>query len=218
MRSSVPMSFRSCADFFFVATIWTSRARDQHCRCQLVRRNSSCCNHTYSALDLSPNEFDRHDPSVPRGLGALDDRILSLCLGLLLLWELHPGLHRASQCLSPPCSRCKEVHSRAQTPVMVYVVVVLVLLLLLLLLLCCCVVVVLLLLCGYCVVVVVVSDATMREQCLCRQTPMNCATHWRSTPDDLEEREKWPKKAENPTHHRHIPAENVPVYGAMNRI
>ena len=58
---------------------------------------------------ISPNEFDRHDPSVPRGLGALDDRILSLCLSLPLLWELHPGLHRALQCLSPPWSRCKEV-------------------------------------------------------------------------------------------------------------
>ena len=33
----------------------------------------------------------------------------SLCLALLLLCELHPGLHRALQCLSPPCSRCKEV-------------------------------------------------------------------------------------------------------------
>ena len=38
---------------------------------------------------ISPSEFDRHDPSVLRGLGALDDRILSLCLGLPLLWELH---------------------------------------------------------------------------------------------------------------------------------
>ena len=27
--------------------------------------------------------------------------------------------------------------------------------------------------------------------------------NWRSTPDDLEEREKWPKKAEKPTHRRH---------------
>ena len=41
-------------DFSSVALIiWTSRARDQHCRRQLARRNSSCCNHTYSALDLS---------------------------------------------------------------------------------------------------------------------------------------------------------------------
>ena len=41
-------------DFSFVALIiWTSRARDQHYRRQLVRRNSSSCNHTYSALDLS---------------------------------------------------------------------------------------------------------------------------------------------------------------------
>ena len=41
-------------DFSFVVLIiWTSRARDQHCRRQLVRRNSSCCNHTYSSLDLS---------------------------------------------------------------------------------------------------------------------------------------------------------------------
>ena len=41
-------------DFSFVALIiWTSRARDPLCRRQLVRRNSSCCNHTYSALDLS---------------------------------------------------------------------------------------------------------------------------------------------------------------------
>ena len=62
-----------------------------------------------------------------------------------------------------------------------------------------------------CCCVVVASDATMREQCLCRQSPMNCATHWRSTPDNLEEREKWPGNAENPTQNRHIPAENVPV-------
>ena len=41
-------------DFSFVALIiWTSRARDQHCRRQLARRNYSGCNHTYSALDLS---------------------------------------------------------------------------------------------------------------------------------------------------------------------
>ena len=58
---------------------------------------------------ISPNEFDRHDPSAPHGLGALDDRILSLCLSLPLLWELHPGLYRALQCLSLSCSRCKEV-------------------------------------------------------------------------------------------------------------
>ena len=31
--------------------------------------------------------------------------------------------------------------------------------------------------------------------------------NWRSTPDNLEEREK----AEKPTHRRHNPAENVPV-------
>ena len=46
-------------DFSFVALIiWTPKARDQHCRRQLVRRNSSCCNHTYSALDLSSQPGD----------------------------------------------------------------------------------------------------------------------------------------------------------------
>ena len=30
--------------------------------------------------------------------------------------------------------------------------------------------------------------------------------NWRSTPDDLEEREKWPKNSETPLHRRHNPA------------
>ena len=65
---------------------------------------------------------------------------------------------------------------------------------------CCCV-----------LLVVVCCGADLHADCLCQQIRgMNCAgalddeelfiiegsENWRSTPDDLEEREKWPKKAE----------------------